>query len=451
MLSHDETKSILERVLSRSSTGQVELVFRAEQQQLTRYGANALVQNVARTVRSASLRLQDDGKQASTTLHQFDEASIDKAFAQARAILKVTPIDKDLLPILSEAQDYKTVDAFSHEAVNHCPKVRAHSVGKLLDRCETEGYTCAGRYEVATAVEAYANSHGLFAYHPSSNAVYSATVTGPKASSEGWATGAHHDPAKLDCDAAQAEAFEIARTSQKPQPLKAGRYSVVLKPAAVSELMFFLSRLGFNGRSFLEKRSYLKGVLGGKYFGDNVLLKDDPFDSRMPGRPWDYEGSSTAVVPLIEKGHSVGLCWDRDSAQMAENQQSTGHSLQQPNNIGPQARNIIMEGEPGKSVEDLIHGLDDGLLINRFHYCNVVNPMELSITGMSRSGVFEVKNGEIARPLCNFRFTVSLFEILSKIDAMSEAVRAEGALFGARFVAPALRLHDFQITSTTEF
>ncbi|MDF1660424.1 MAG: metallopeptidase TldD-related protein, partial [Planctomycetota bacterium] len=309
-----------------------------------------------------------------------------------------------------------------------------------------------GRYQIDTLAEAYANTHGLFAYHPSSNAVFSSTVTAPQGNGEGWATRAHHDPSKLDTDIVQSDAIRIADKTQNPQPLAPGRYTAILKPAAVSELVFFLARLGFNGQAFSENRSYLKGQLGGQHFGENVTITDNPYDPRMPGRPWDLEGSSSDRVALIDQGKASGLCWDRASAAAhGDGQKTTGHSLQQPNNTGPQARNIIFEGNPENTVHDLIAGVDNGLLIQRFHYCNVVNPTELSITGMSRSGVSQIKDGVITKPLCNFRFTISILEVLSKIDALSRAVRAEGALFGARVVAPAVRVHDFQITSTTEF
>lgn len=452
MISYSDSKALVERILSRSQGLNTEVVFRQQDQQLSRYGANMIVQSVGRHVQDACLRVQKDGRQASTTLHNFDDASIDRCFEQLQSLLAVSRPIKDLLPIQSEAQEYKSVDAFAESALNHSPETRAETIAKLVSECKEKGYTAAGRYQIDTLAESYGNTHGLFAYHPSSNAVFSSTVTGPNGQGEGWATKAHHDPSKLDTDSVQSEAIDIATRSRDAGPLKPGRYNAILKPAAVSELVFFLARLGFNGQAFSEKRSYLKGELGGQHFGENVTITDNPADPRMPGRPWDLEGSPSDTVVLIDQGKATGLCWDRGSAAAhGHGQKTTGHSLQQPNNSGPQARNIIFEGNPDQSVDDLIAGLDNGILIQRFHYCNVVNPTELSITGMSRSGVFQVKDGVVSDALCNFRFTISIREVLSKIDALSQAVRAEGALFGARVVAPALRVHDFQITSTTEF
>ena len=179
MISHQSTKALLDRVLARSTAAEAELIFRAEEQQLTRYGSNDIVQNVSRKVQSACLRIQKDGKQASTKLHHFDDAAIDKAFKQAHELLAVSPQEDDLLPIQSSPQDYRQVDAFSDEAVDHDPKIRADSIARLIDDCKSRGCSSAGRYEVEAGVEAYGNSHGLFAYHPSSNAIFSSTVTGP--------------------------------------------------------------------------------------------------------------------------------------------------------------------------------------------------------------------------------------------------------------------------------
>jgi predicted Zn-dependent protease len=79
--------------------------------------------------------------------------------------------------------------------------------------------------------------------------------------------------------------------------------------------------------------------------------------------------------------------------------------------------------------------------------------MDLSITGMTRSGLFKVEHGEIAHPVKNFRYTISLTDALSRIEALGRPERAGGALFGSGFgfVVPALRVAGFNMSSSTEF
>lgn len=456
LLNQDGARDLLERALALSPARQTELSLRHADEQLTRFASNEIIQNVARRTRMLTLRIQDGPREAAACVNRFDDASIKRAYARAAALLKAALADEDLLPILSEPQDYKVAPALAPAALNHDPAARARAIAGLTERADKEGLEAAGRFEVAAAEEAYMNNHGLFAYHPSSSSVFSTTVSASSAGAEGWALGSHEDPDKVGAAEVGGQAVELALKSRDPKKLAPGRYTVVLKPAAVGEILLFLSWLGFNGLSYVERRSYHAGRLGEKFFGDEVTIKDDPFDPRAPGRPWDLEGMATSPVTLIDRGVAAGLCLDRRSAQKMSGATkkacgSTGHALPQPNSSGASARNVVMEGDDSKELSDLIAETRSGLLVNKLHYCNVVNPMTLSITGMTRSGVFQIGDGELLGPVNNFRFTISLLDIFKAIDGMSRPRRAEGALFGSRFVAPALRIDGFQMTSATEF
>ena len=64
----------------------------------------------------------------------------------------------------------------------------------------------------------------------------------------------------------------------------------------------------------------------------------------------------------------------------------------------------------------MIHDTARGLLITRFHYSNIVNPLESSITGMTRDGTFLIEHGEVVGPVMNFRFTQSITDALEKVS-----------------------------------
>src|SRR5205085_9418936 len=105
-----------------------------------------------------------------------------------------------------------------------------------------------------------------------------------------------------------------------------------------------------------------------------------------------------------------GVC-DRRSAKQA-GRDSTGHALPAPNPEGPFPLNLILE--PGEaSVDDMVRATKRGLLVTRFHYSNVVHPLESVITGMTRDGTWLIEDGEIADPVKNFRFTQSILEALA--------------------------------------
>ena len=70
-----------------------------------------------------------------------------------------------------------------------------------------------------------------------------------------------------------------------------------------------------------------------------------------------------------------------------------------------------LSGGQAGSVDELVRGTKRGLLVTRFHYTNVVHPIESTITGMTRDGTFLIESGEIAHPVKNLRFTHNSYDV----------------------------------------
>ena len=93
------------------------------------------------------------------------------------------------------------------------------------------------------------------------------------------------------------------------------------------------------------------------------------------------------------------------------------------------------------SFEELVGGLDRGLLVTRFHYTNPVHPKKVIITGMTRDGTFLVEGGEVVGPVRNLRFTMSYLDALANVEAVSRERRCVRGFLGGerRAVACACR------------
>ena len=94
----------------------------------------------------------------------------------------------------------------------------------------------------------------------------------------------------IDAAALAERAATKAETSAQPRDLPPGRYTVILEPAAVADLLGFLT-FSLNARTADEGRSFLSkpgggNRLGEKLFADAVTLRSNPFDPRNPGMPW---------------------------------------------------------------------------------------------------------------------------------------------------------------------
>jgi predicted Zn-dependent protease len=104
-----------------------------------------------------------------------------------------------------------------------------------------------------------------------------------------------------------------------------------------------------------------------------------------------------------------------------------------------------------QSIEELIAGVDRGLLITQLHYTNMIDPRDLLLTGMTRNGTFLIEDGKIVRAVKNLRFTESLVNAMASVSGVGNELEVAGALFDGEIVCPALRIENFRFTSSTDF
>jgi predicted Zn-dependent protease len=130
--------------------------------------------------------------------------------------------------------------------------------------------------------------------------------------------------------------------------------------------------------------------------------------------------------------------------------QTTGHSLPQPNSSGPFPLNVALEAGDS-SLDEMIKTTKKGILVTHFHYSNVLDPIRLTLTGMTRDGTFLIENGKIAKPIRNMRFTESVVEAFNRIELISKERKTAHAFFGGAFVVPAVKIARFNFSSVSEF
>jgi predicted Zn-dependent protease len=89
----------------------------------------------------------------------------------------------------------------------------------------------------------------------------------------------------------------------------------------------------------------------------------------------------------------------------------------------PLSDNIeVRDAQGSGSIDELAARMGDGLLITCLWYIREVDPQSLLLTGLTRDGVYVVKNGEIVGASNNFRFNESPVGMLSRISDAGEAV-----------------------------
>jgi predicted Zn-dependent protease len=273
------------------------------------------------------------------------------------------------------------------------------------------------------------------------------SITAMAADSSGWAKASACSHRELDPVALARSAARKAERSASPVELAPGRYTVVLEPAAVLDLAGQMFG-DFSATAIRDGRSFLNDRIGQKLFGGNVTVIDDSTHPLQAGAPFDGEGVPRRRLTLVENGVVREIAYCRQAAAAA-GAEPTGHGLPLPNEYGESPANIVIAGGD-TPVEEMIASTERGILVTRLWYIREVDPYEKIFTGMTRDGTFLIEDGRVTAGVRNFRFNQGLMEMLSRVEALSPAVRASGEE-APDMVVPAMKVRDFNFTEVTRF
>jgi predicted Zn-dependent protease len=422
----------------------VEALFGAHYAALTRFANNTIHQNVAEQDRWISVRVALDHRTARATTNRFDPDSIRAAVEEALALARSAAPNPDLLPLNSPSviSETKRFDATTAAAT---PEHRGRSVAEAIRVVETSAQTAAGIYSTGQSVEAIFNSRGVAAWHAETMAQFS--ITAMAGNSSGWAKASAISHSDIDPLALARSAAEKARASHNPKEIPAGRYTVILEPAAVLDLVGQMFG-DFSATAVADSRSFLTDRLGTKLFGDNIQITDDVSHPLQSGVPFDGEGVPRRKLTLVESGVPRELAYSRASARRA-GVESTGHGFPLPNEVGEAPLNIVIAGG-STPIDQMIASTARGVLVTRLWYIREVDPYEKIMTGMTRDGTFLIEDGRITGGLRNFRFNQGIIELLNNVEALSPYVRASGEE-AFDMVVPAMKVRGFNFTEVTRF
>jgi PmbA protein len=462
MLTKDQAAQIFAKTRSFSSADEIEVLFYGGKFALTRFANNVIHQNVAEENYGASIRTVFGGRTARATTNKLDYASLARAVKASEALAKVQNPDPDLLPMPSSCGAGSVVrtkvpSRYFAATATITPEQRAEDVRKIVVVAERHKLTAAGVSSSSEAVEGIFNSRGLSDWHTQTLAEISITMLAPDSS--GWQKANSPDVANLDPAHLAETAASKAIRSAGPRDIAPGKYTVILEPAAVLDIVGFMF-WDFAGQALLDERSFLNNRIGTKLFGDNVNIWDDVSHPLQTNSPFDGEGMCRQRVQLVENGVVKRVVYARATAEKMKRSplaasvgpiEPTGHGFSLPNEMGEMPVNIVF-GRPDKppTVKEMIASTERGILVTRLWYIREVDPYEKIMTGMTRDGTFLVENGKVTAGLRNFRFNESLIHMLSNVEAMSDPVRSTGEE-SFDMVVPAMKVRDFNFTEVTKF
>jgi PmbA protein len=439
--------ALAERVLAhaeREGVSESEALVMAEDAALTRFANSQIHQNVAETNVTINLRVAVGKRVGVASSGRTDDEGIRRLAANAAAIARVVEELEDWGGLPEPTPIEEVPAGYARGTAEASPELRADGVRAVIAAADAAGVIGYGSFATGTETTAVANSKGIRAATTRTVAQLLTVSMGPDGGS-GYAEQAAVDATTIDAAAIGREASDKARATANAVALDAGDYPVVLEEYAVVDLLDMLGYLGFSALAVQEERSFVE--IGKRIGSDLVSIVDDGHDPAGLPMGFDYEGVAKQRVTLLEAGVCRGVVYDAQTAAR-DGVASTGHGLPAPNPYGPFPLNQVMAGGSA-SRDELIGGLDRGLLVTRFHYTNPVHPKLAIVTGMTRDGTFVVEGGRILGPVKNLRFTQSyLGAIAGTIAVARERKTLKGFLGGV--VVPAVRLESWSFTGTTE-
>ncbi|GJG86350.1 TldD/PmbA family protein [Gemmatimonadetes bacterium T265] len=441
ILSREEAQAVVAKAVALSKADGVEVQLDSNYTGNVRFAANQMSTSGANTNAQLAVQSSFGPKHAVVTTNDLSDDSIRRAVEQSERVARLAPDDPEAMPALGP-QQYAPVDAYFESTAALTPEDRARAALAALKLTRAAGdLAAAGYLQAGMSASALGNKAGLFAYHRRTSSNYTLTVRSADGTGSGWAAADHPDWSQVDVAALAERATTKARLSRNPVAIEPGRYTVILEPQAVGDLVQLIgnyagAREADEGRSPFVKQGG-GNKIGQKVADERVTLFSDPADPQLLAQPWDGDGLPLGRQVWIENGVLKQLYYSRFWAKK-QGRTATG------------APSSLKMAGGTQGVDDLVRGTARGVLVTRLWYLREVDPRTILYTGLTRDGTFLVENGKITKALRNFRFNESPLFMLNNLEALGRAERLAGTEQGGDVVMPSIKVRDFDFTSLSE-
>jgi predicted Zn-dependent protease len=441
VLAGSDAQTLIGRILKMSHSDGASVAVNSNVTNNLRFAANQV--STAASVSDLTIQVTSNfgPKHATVVTNNTSDEALLATVKQSEALAKLAPDDPEAMPDLGP-QNIKAVNAwFPESAALTAAELIKAGLTALEPARQSKDINVAGFLVVNQTSTALGNTKGLFAYHRATNANYTVTARTADGTGSGWAGAEHPDWKQLNIAEVSARAIQKAKLSRNPVAIEPGRYTVILEPQAVGDLV---QLIGFyaDARQSDEGRSPFTKPGGGNKIGEKIMdprvsLIADPFDPMILSQPWDGDGLPLGRQVFVDKGVLKELYYSRFWAKK-QGKQPTGAPT-----------SFIMTGGT-ESIDDMIKSTPRGVLVTRLWYLREVDPRTILYTGLTRDGTFLIENGKISKAVKNFRFNDSPLFMLNNLEAIGRPVRLAGTEAGGAVVVPPIKVKDFTFTSLSD-
>lgn len=445
MFSQQDVKNIIDQVIGYSTLPECEVDIQWTEDDFIRFANNGITTSGYRVTQQISISSTTaDKRSGNASVSELTPEALRNGVKQAEDLAKISRPDPEDVPALPQ-QNYPHLSNFDSYTASARGDVLVPQVKAVLDGALKNKLIAAGYIQRSANAIGVGNKAGLFGYHTYTDSSLTHTMRNAEGTSSGWATQSSVALKDLDGEEQAKVAIDKCLRGINKKKLDAGKFTVILEPAAVADLIGWLgfafgARDAEQGQSFLSKPAKdstgNSTYLGEKMFPEIITLRSDPFHPKLASTPWGPSLLPNEKTSWIEKGVVRNLYYDRFWA---------GKAGKKPT---PSPVNLVLEGQ-NNTLAELIQSVDRGLLVTRLWYIRVVQPKTWQLTGLTRDGVFLIEKGKVTDAVNNFRWNESPAEVLQRTTKLTQPVRVTNDETGSN-MAPALITTDFNCTSISD-
>lgn len=421
----------------------------------TRFANSAIHQNFMDYETKFEITVIHGLKKVRITTNSLGESDIRWAVDQGTKTVKYLPDDPNFPGVLTEQQNYPKLQLNDPKARNLAPSDVADKVISGINaghEYSRKVQSVSGNLILKDGVSFFISSEGLEHLAPVTGISTTINVMAEKGLEESRSQSSFGGRRFSELPV-EEEANEVAQRAVMglgAQEIEAKKYPVILDFPAAADQIFWLG-YALSAKRILDHESFLQDKMGEQLFAESLIVMNDPHNSSfLAARALDEEGVASQRYTLVNQGVIENFAHTRMTANKMGTK-SNGCSFVIFGEIDPiPFATKVIEGN--KTRQQLIEELDNGLIVTNLHYSNFIDITRGTVTGMTKDGLFIVKNGEIIGAAKNMRFTDSLLHIFSHVDASKETHQVFpfwGQILNRTLISPAMRLESMNFSSKT--
>lgn len=455
-----KAQDLVEKILAKASSDECIVIVSDKTQANLRWASSTLTTNGVLQERSvtviAFLKTKDGMASGGVSRTNVDEADIDSLLAQAVASAKAAGAAEDDAPIAENVQ-------LGNWQAPHQPtgpeifKKFAPDLGQMMGESVNDAIELFGYAEHTHETVWVGSKGGLRLRSDKPIGRVEMTAKSHARTRSTWYGVETHDfsnvvVADIDKDIRRRLAWQ-----ERKIELPAGRYDTVFPSGSVADFYVYMmwvagARAAFEGQSVFSKKGSGTRV-GEKLSNVGLQLFSDSNNAQLNGAAFVYATASTPFTSVFDNGQLQKRCdWIKDG--VLESLVQTRASAKMTSlAYTPLGDNLIMsvDGATGSTL-DLVEQVKNGLLVTTLWYIRMVDPNSLLLTGLTRDGVYFVKDGEVQGVTNNFRWNDSPVSALSRISAAGATEWTQPREWAGDMVnmsAPALVIKDFNMSTVS--